>query len=138
MLPRITRLALADLPLSLLFPPGIRLRPLSRMLACSHPFCVKRGERSLMSSRDVNATRRCLLDAGRTMEDCSVDSGANEPAALPWWPGGDQPFSPFRSPDASAGVSLSTEGTGGARVAHPAQPLWCRVSGLPTQSLAEA
>ena len=45
-----------------------RLRPLSRMLAFSHPFQVKRFESSLISYREVIATRSCLLYAERTIE----------------------------------------------------------------------
>ena len=85
--------------ISPLLQPGIRLlcrlRPLSRMLAFSHPFRVKRFESSLISYRKVKATRSCLLYAGRTMEWCSLESGANEPAAMPFWLGGNSRFPPF-------------------------------------------
>ena len=42
-----------------------RLRPLSRMLAFSHPFRAKRCESSPIPNEDVLATRSRLLYAGR-------------------------------------------------------------------------
>ena len=45
-----------------------RLRPLSRMLAFSHPFRVKQFESSLISYREVRAIRSCLLYPERTLE----------------------------------------------------------------------
>jgi hypothetical protein len=93
----------------------------------------KQCERSLNSSREVRATRRCLLSAERTREECSLDEEANELAASPFWLRGLSHF-PFRSERRIRRFLSSAEIAGGARWPFRLDP----VSGLSTPTSATA
>ena len=62
-----------------------RLRPLSRVLACSHPVWARRCQSSLIPVADVRAPRSCLLDAGWRSEAVRTAGTRRTATTLPFW-----------------------------------------------------